>query len=178
MYINKQPIYIADSKDSKFLKEWREYEDSLTDKLISSRGTADLELLFQNWTKADWWSKYLLQIQDDQVFLREILMKNKGIEYWYARTIIPQRCYNSNQTFFNRLNNESIRNLIFGEPKVQRVQMICYPVDSECIEYHWVNKHIKTVNGILWVRLAEYSVQQMHRFYLVEILLPQLESVL
>ncbi|MBL7480139.1 chorismate--pyruvate lyase family protein [Legionella bononiensis] len=177
MYINSQPIYIADSQDSEFLKEWREYEDSLTDKLISSRGSADLELVFQNWIKTDWWSQYVLQIQDGHIFLREILMKNTGIEYWYARTIIPQRCYDSNPDFFNRLQNESIRNLIFGESRVQRVQMICYPVDSDCIEYHWVKNHVKTVKGILWVRLAEYSVQQTHRFYLIEILLPQLESV-
>ncbi|KTD50783.1 chorismate--pyruvate lyase family protein [Legionella quateirensis] len=178
MYINSQPIYIADPQNSEFLKEWREYEDSLTDKLISSTGSADLELVFQNWIKTDWWSHYVLQIQDGQVFLREILMKNKGIECWYARTIIPQRCYDSNPDFFNRLQKESIRNLIFGEGRVQRVQMLCYPVNTDCIEYHWVKNHVKTVNGILWVRLAEYSLQQMHRFYLLEILLPQLASVM
>ncbi|CAM2874656.1 chorismate lyase [Legionella worsleiensis] len=159
------------------LKEWLEYEESLTAKLISSTGSAQLELLFQNWILADWWTKYVLQIHDSWVFVREIVMKNNGIEYWYARTIIPQHCYHANEAFFNRLNNESIRNLIFDEPRVQRINRYCYPVNSECIEYQWVKKYVHSVNGTLWVRLAEYSIEQSHSFYLLEILLPPLENI-
>ncbi|RUR19685.1 chorismate lyase [Legionella sp. km535] len=177
MFINNQPIYTTQSTASASLRKWLEYEDSLTAKLISSMGGAELDRVFQNWAHTDWWTRYVLHIQDDRVFLREILMKNNGVEYWYARTIIPQSCYDSHQDFFNRLSNESIRNLIFGEPRVQKIQMICYPVDSECIEFQWVKNHLKSANGILWVRLAEYTVDQKHRFYLVEILLPQIESV-
>lgn len=177
MYINSQPLFIADAKDPHFLKKWRECEESLTDKLKNATGSADLELVFQNWIKSTWWDNNILQIRNDRIFLREIIMKNRGVDCWYARTIIPQRCFNLNTDFFKRLEQESIRNLIFGESKVQRLNMICYPVNGGCIEYYWVKKYIKSMPELLWVRLAEYSFLNKEHFYLIEILLPELESI-
>lgn len=177
MYINSQPIFFTETQDPDFLREWREHNGSLTDKLHAARGSTDLDLVFQNWCNLNWWERYFLNINDNRVFLREIIMKNAGIEYWYARTIIPQQCYDLNTNFFKRLEHESIRNLIFGETSVKRLNMICYPVNSENIEYHWVKHYIKAIQGSLWVRLAEYSVQSSESFFLIEILLPELESI-
>lgn len=178
MYINSQPIFFADTSNPDFLREWREHDGSLTDKLIAAQGSTDLDVVFQNWSNLNWWEQYVLNLKDARVFLREIIMKNAGVEYWYARTVIPQKCYDLHADFFKRLESESIRNLIFGESKVKRINMISYPINSENIEFHWVKKHIKSVQGILWVRLAEYSVQNSESFFLIEILLPELENVL
>ncbi|WP_298624209.1 chorismate lyase [uncultured Legionella sp.] len=178
MSLNNQSIFSPDIQEPDSLMEWREHTGSLTDKLYDARGSTDLEVIAQNWSNRDWWEHYFLKIKSNRVFLREIVMKNAGVEYWYARTIIPQSCYDLNTEFFKRLEHESIRNLIFGEESVKRLNRVCYPVNSENIEYHWVKNHIKSVSGILWVRLAEYAVHNKESFFLIEILLPELETVL
>lgn len=113
MSINYQSLLIADTKGPGLLKDWLEYQGSLTDKLKAMTGDAELERLSQNWSIPNWWDKYVLCIQDKSIFQREIVMKNQGIVYWYARSVIPQSCYALKPEFFNRLENESIRNLIF-----------------------------------------------------------------
>lgn len=178
MYFNNHPILTANIDDPDFLAEWRECGSSLTDKLLKAKGKVQLELISQKWVRPGWWDSYFLQIHEDLVFEREIIMKSGEIDYWYARTIIPEKCYELNPKFFYRLESESIRNLIFNEDKVSRLRMINYPVDQYCIEFSWVKKHIDNIQGILWVRLAEYSFQHTESFYLVEILFPELESVL
>lgn len=178
MHINSQPIFFAETKDPEFLKDWREHQHSLTDKLKVAKGSTQLKLISQSWIKPTWWDRYLLQINDELIFQREIMMRHHGIDYWYARTIIPQKCYNLNPDFFKRLEKESIRNLIFDEDKVHRVHMINYPIDKQCIEFNWVKKHLNMVHGMLWVRLAEFSFQHLESFYIAELLLPELESVL
>lgn len=177
MHINNQPIWVAESNRPDALKDWREYQDSLTDKLQSAKGSVQLELLAQQWIKPTWWDKYLLQISDEFIFQREIMMKHLDIEYWYARTIIPKKCYNLNPDFFKRLEKESIRNLIFNNDKVHRVTMINYPVDDQCIELFWVKKHLKRVESGVWARLSEFSFEHLESFYLIELLFPELEGV-
>ena len=115
MYINNQPVFIAKTKDPESLRDWREHQYSLTDKLQEAKGSIQLELISQSWIKPTWWDSYLLQINDELIFQREIMMKHHGTEYWYARAIIPQKCYNLNPEFFKRLGKESIRNLIFND---------------------------------------------------------------
>lgn len=177
MYINNQPIFCAETKEHEFLRDWRDFQYSLTDRLQVAKGDTELEIISQGWIKSTWWDNYLLKINDDLVFQREICMKYSGLEYWYARSIIPSICYNLEPEFFKRLEKESIRNLIFDNNQVDRVQMINYPIDHQCIEFHWVKRHLKNIDGILWLRLAEYSFLKSASFYLVEILLPELENV-
>lgn len=192
MYINNNPLLVADSKKPISLSDWINHQNSLTDKLLASKGSIDLELLSQEWTTPTWWDKYLLQINlicdvEDRegeviksqqlVFQREILMRSENIAYWYARTIIPQKCYDLNPDFFGRLEKESIRNLIFGNHEVHRVLMTGYPIDKQCIEFYWVKKYINTIKGTLWVRFGEFSYHHMESFYLMEILLPELENL-
>lgn len=177
MYFNGIPIFVAETNDPSTLGVWREQQSSLTDMLKSAKGNTQLEVISQNWIKPTWWDNYLLKVDGELVFQREILMKHDAVEYWFARTIIPQKCYNLDPHFFNRLEKESIRNLIFDTKEVQRINIINYPIDKQCVEFYWVKKQLVTIEGTLWVRLAEFSFQESESFYLVEILLPELENV-
>jgi chorismate--pyruvate lyase len=173
----QRPIFTGKSSDSDFLREWRDHEFSLTDKLQAIKGMIQLHVISQDWTKANWWDKYFLDIHAPLIFRREILMSYRGMEYWYARTVIPPSCYELEPAFFKRLETESLRNLVFNEPKVQRTHMSTYPIDSQCIEYSWVKKHLAHLHGTLWVRLSEFCFQEKQAFYLTEILFPELENI-
>ena len=177
MHRDSRHILAFDSQEPKNLSAWLNYHHSLTEKLQESLGAINLELLSQKWVKPCWWDYYFLQIKDDLVFQREIIMRSHGIKYWYARTIIPQKCYELNPALFDRLQKESVGNLIFGNNEVNRVAHHYYSVDHHCIEFYWVKKHINTIHGTLWVRFAEFSIRNQECFYLVEILFPELEKV-
>ena len=157
------------------IEPWLSYDKPLTDKLRELSGDAEIELLSQGWIFSKWWDKYALDLKE-KLFQREIFMKSQGEICWYARTIIPSSTYALEPTFFNRLENESIRNLIFNEPKVKITKRIIYPIDELAIEFHWVKKYLTTINGDFWVRLAEFSFQNKNSFYLMEILFPKLQE--
>lgn len=177
MPINTNLIFSLKAKCSKQLLEWINHQQSLTDKLLKAKGEVQLELLTQQWVNSDFWSKSLLAIPESPVFQREIMMKSHNIPYWYARTIIPQRCYELNPVFFERLRSESVRDLIFDNKQVTRINSINYPVDAQCVEFYWVKKHIPNIKEILWVRIAEFSFLGQESFYLVEIMLPELGEI-
>lgn len=63
------------------------------------KGEAQLELISQQWVNADWWDQNVLQIQDDCIFKRDIIMKSHGVSYWFARSIIPKKCYELEPSF-------------------------------------------------------------------------------
>ncbi len=177
MPINTHLIFSLKAQSSNQFLEWINYQYPLTDKLREVNGDAQLELLSQQWLPTDMWSKSLLVIEDKTVFQREILMRSKGVIYWYARSIIPKACYELAPSFFDRLKNESIRNLIFNNDQVRRINAINYPVDQQCVEFFWVKKYIELTQETLWVRLAEFSFQQQESFYLIEIMLPALGEI-
>lgn len=166
-----------ESKSSEFLMDWRTHPDSLTDKLKSISGEAKLQLLSQGWIRPSWWDAHVLTLQNEPMFQREIAMHSQGVACWYARSIIPEHCFNLDPVFFNRLENESIRHLIFNNHKVHRVSLHDYCVDYQCLEFYWVQKYFDRAFDTLWVRLAEYSFLSMASFYLVEILLPELGAL-
>lgn len=174
MLIHNQPIYVAEPKNPEFLKDWREHAYSLTDKLQAALGSIQLEVISQLWKTPDWWDTHFLGIANELVFQREIMMKHHNVEYWYARTIIPYTCYYHDAEFFKRLEKESLKHLIFDTPRVNRIHRIDYSINSSCIEYHWVKKQLSWLDDILWIRLAEYSLDELQSFYLAEILLPEL----
>ncbi|QLZ69247.1 chorismate lyase [Legionella sp. PC1000] len=177
MPINTHSIFTISAQSSEQLSKWLNYQDSLTDKLQQIKGDAQVELISQYWRNTDWWDNNFLQIQDKLVFQREIIMKSHNVAYWYARSIIPKKCYDLDPTFFGRLENESIKNLIFKEDRVHRVQSINYPIDQQCLEFYWVKRNLDSIDDVLWVRLAEFLFQQKEAFYLAEIMLPELESI-
>jgi chorismate-pyruvate lyase len=177
MPINTHLIYSLKATCSKHFLEWVNYQESLTDKLRKAKGDACLDLIAQQWISTDLWSKNMLDVRDATLFQREIIMNSYGVAYWYARSIIPQKCYDLDPAFFGRLQKESIKNLIFEDPRVRRINSINYPVDNQCVEFYWVKKYIDEVQGILWVRIAEFSFQQKESFYLVEIMFPELGEI-
>ncbi|MFI4955449.1 MAG: chorismate--pyruvate lyase family protein [Gammaproteobacteria bacterium] len=176
MHINVSALYTAKVKEPKLLLPWINHQDSLTDKLKLINRDIELKLLVQHWINPTWWDKYILN-QDEPVFQREIIMKSRGVACWYARTVIPQKCHALEPQFFNRLQQESIRNLIFDNSDVHRVNMTCYPVNQQCIEFYWVKKYLPAVHGVLWVRCAEFSFKNQESFYLIDLLLPELEGI-
>ncbi|KTC78670.1 chorismate--pyruvate lyase family protein [Legionella cincinnatiensis] len=178
MPINTHSIFVINVQSPENLKKWLNYQASLTERLQNIKGETQLELISQHWVNTDWWDQHVLQIQEESIFKRDIIMKSQGVSYWFARSIIPKKCYELEPAFFDRLKNESIKNLIFGNDKVQRINGINYAIDHHCIEFYWVKKNINTVEGILWVRLTEFSFQQRESFYIAEIMLPELELVL
>lgn len=177
MPINTRLIYSLKAECSKELGDWIHYQLPLTDRLRDANGDAHLELVSQNWIKTDSWCKNLLNIKDLTVFQREIVMKSHGTPYWYARSIIPHSCYELAPSFFDRLKNESIKNLIFDNDQVKRVASIHYPVDQQCVEFYWVKKHVDFADLVLWTRIAEFSFQESQSFYLIEIMLPKLGEI-
>lgn len=168
---------IINSDISPKLNSWLQHNQPITDKLKSSTGAAQLEVHSQKWTTTTWWDTYFLYIMEKTIFQREITMKSRGQPFWYARSVIPQSCYEIDSNFFQRLQHESIRNLIFNEPKVHLIQRKIYPISAQCIEYHWIARCLSSVPEILWGRLAEFCFQSKGSFYLLEILFPQLEEL-
>lgn len=174
MTINTNLLTPLKVKPSPAFMEWVNYQDSLTDKLKDLTGEVQLELKSQQWCDTDCWSKNILKISDELVFQREIIMSSHQIPYWYAKSIIPQQCYNVAPEFFDRLKTESIKKLIFNEERVTRTQMFNYAINKQCMEFYWVKKYIEQTEEILWVRIAQFCFQHTESFYLIEIMLPKL----
>ncbi|KTD82271.1 chorismate--pyruvate lyase family protein [Legionella waltersii] len=175
--MNSQLIYTTGANHPANLNEWLSCSTSLTDKLQAIIGKVELKVLNQQWTDVDWFVRHMLHVDDQSIFLREILMNGCEHHYWYARTIIPQSCYQIDPEFFRRLENESMRNLIFDGQRVKRGLQQCYSISEFNIEYHWVKKYLPFINATLWLRLVQYQLDDKEHFYLYEILLPDLERV-
>lgn len=166
--ISEQPIPLS---------HWIHHQGPLTDKLQASVGTTALKVLSQQWQSASYWEKQVLLLKNQQVFQREILMTSQDKVYWYAKTIIPQSCYQLDTKFFQRLENESIRTLIFDTKEVHKANRIVYPIDDTCLEFYWLKHYLPESSGIFWVRFSELVFLNTSSFYLVEILLPELEQL-
>lgn len=162
---------------SDVLNQWMRCQTPITLKLQELTGEAQLEILSQEWVRPNWWDVHFLKLKTQKIYQREIFMRSHGSVYWYARTVIPEQCYQLDPAFFKRLERESIRYLIFNEPRVQRINQMVYPVNRECMEFYWIKKHLKNIAGIFWVRLVEYSFHTTESFYLIEILFPELENI-
>ncbi|KTC66218.1 4-hydroxybenzoate synthetase [Legionella adelaidensis] len=155
------------------LLPWLTYREMLSEKLEKETGDARLQVLFQQWSYPDWWDKYVLNISEP-VLHREILMWSLSTPCWYARSIIPQDCYMATPGFFNRLENESLGDLIFNNPEIKRQYLMHYPVTEELIEYHWLQPSWHENIKELWARKSCFIYKKKFKFYLIEIFLPGL----
>ena len=153
---------------------WLAYTRSLTEKLNALTGDARLDVLHQSWDKPNSWDKKVLFLDCDQVMHREIAMWSLDSVCWYARTILPISTYQSNKALFERLQNESLGQLIFNSQQIERLSLTHYAISPDSIEYSWLNSNFHEDAPILWVRLSEFQVNHDSSFYLVEILLPGL----
>ncbi|QDP72664.1 chorismate lyase [Legionella israelensis] len=171
MSINQDSLLITHVQPEAKLVPWLLHQGSLTEKLKHHTGQADLAVLAMGWRLPAWWDQFVLNIRYQPVYHREILMYSQAMPYWYARTIIPEQCYFLEPHFFNRLQHESLANLIFDEPKVKRVQFFHYPIGVNCIETYWLPETLSlNIHDVFWVRLAHFSFMQQASFFLCEIL--------
>ncbi|MDP1603212.1 MAG: chorismate lyase [Legionella sp.] len=156
------------------LLPWVIHQEALTEKLKQSAGDAQLTILNQNWMTSGWWDNHVLGLDRQVILQREILMSAGEHACWYARTIIPQSTYHIHKPIFNRLNHESLGDIIFSEPRIKRYSMINYAITPQCIEYHWLKPVFCDEDCRLWTRLAIFTIDNDSPFFLIEILLPDL----
>lgn len=159
-----------------YLLPWLTYVKFLTEKLQTIAGDATLEVINQHWERPTWWDCYVLQLTETSVLHREILMHAHQQPCWYARTIIPESTYQADVKLFDRLNRESLGNLIFQGNKIQRASICHYAIDAKAIEYHWLTQSMHQQASVLWARLSEFQLKTKDSFFLIEILLPGLEQ--
>jgi chorismate--pyruvate lyase len=159
------------------LISWLSHNSSLTEKLKALSGEAELQVLKQSWTLPNWWDKFTLGLAVVPVIHRDILMFSGQIPCWFARTIIPNDCYQANRSFFDRLEHESLGSIVFNEPNIERIFLHHYAIDELCLEYHWLPVALQQSKAQFWSRFSIFSFPDGTCFCLVEILLPGLMSV-
>lgn len=158
------------------LLPWLTHQTSLTQKLETQAGVARLEVLNQQWAVADEWDQQVLQIKDELVIHREILMWAHDAICWYARTVIPKLTYEHDISLFERLQRESLGQLIFESGKIQRLSLKPYAIMPQSLEYAWLSDIMHTNAPVLWARLSTLCIGERFNFFLVEILLPGLRA--
>ena len=166
-------IPVKDELQTSFLP-WLTYQQSITSRLQEKAGSTRLQVLGQQWESPNWWDRYVLHIESGAVLHREIVTWAGKKPCWYARSIFPAATYQAQPSFFNRLQQESLGQLIFNENKVKRVVLMHYPIGEASIEYHWLNQSMHGGVKALWVRLSAFIFNEEHPFFLIEILLPGL----
>lgn len=178
MSINPDIFLKNQSEPAAYLYDWLRQSGSITEKLLTKSGDANIQVLKQKLTKTGWWDQYALNLNHgDGVFVREILMLSHNHPCWYAKTIIPHQTFQSHCELFKQLKTGSLTRLIYDNPQVKRSDLINYPVFNNTIEWHWVSKHVRINEHGLWARLSTYIIQNEHPFFLIEIFLPELSEV-
>lgn len=158
----------------KNLQAWLNHRASLTEKLKRESGEAELQVLNQAWSKPNWWDKFTLGLGVAPVIHRDVLMFSQQLPTWFARTIIPQYCYEVNKQLFDRLREESLGAIVFNAPTIEREFLLHYAINEACLEYQWLPAALKDCKEPLWLRLSIFTIAKESKFYLVEILLPGL----
>jgi chorismate lyase len=155
---------------------WLTYVELLTEKLYNQAGNTSMSVLNQSQTTATWWDRYVLKLDFEAVFHREIVTSAWEKPCWYARTIIPMTTYKSHKLLFDKLRFESLGKLIFGNNKIKRESLEYYSINKQDIEFQWLTRDLYKESEILWVRRSVFYLPTNAKFYLVEILLPDLEK--
>lgn len=157
-----------------YLLPWIDYQASITEKLRSKAKEVNLRLLKQDWGLPSWWDTYVLGLNASLIMKREILMSSKEHVCWYARTVIPSSTWRRFPQLFQRLQDCTLTDLIFGDNGIKRHSMINYPINAQCIEYYWLDPSLRLNQDTLWVRMSTFTVEDEFVFFLSEIFLPDL----
>ncbi|OGV27934.1 MAG: hypothetical protein A3E88_06865 [Legionellales bacterium RIFCSPHIGHO2_12_FULL_35_11] len=160
------------------LLPWLTHTELLTKKLFDKSGDTSLKILREHNVKASWWERYVLKLDSDMVFHREILTYAYDQPCWYARSILPHVTLQKHNELFVRLKRETLGDLIFGNNGIVRKNMSFYHISHENLEFHWLNRNLYLDTKVLWVRLSEFEIDSNGTFFLVEILLPGIEKYL
>jgi chorismate lyase len=147
---------------------------AITPQLACSKSNVRMEKLAQAWVCPNWWESHVTNIFTELLIRRDILMLADDKPCWFARTMIPDSTYERAPDFFDRLQQEPLANLIFNEPRVERILLHSYGIDEKNLEYHWLQPAWRLSHQALWMRLCTFSLDRRSRFYLAEIFLPSL----
>lgn len=157
------------------LLPWLNHEYSLTDKLKNEMGDASLNVIRQHKERPNWWDRYTLDLPSTELVVhREIIMSAFSTPCWYARTIIPEQCYQKNSSFFKRLNQETLGSLIFSSADIECSRRMYYSINASSLEFYWLSSLYKEGAHELWSRFSVFSFSETEIFYLVEVFLPGL----
>lgn len=157
-----------------WLVDWLSCETSLTEKLFKLAGDARVELLRMAWETAAPWEKKHFEISESRLLKREVLITAHQKPCWYARTFIPESCFQLEPEFFQQLNHQPLSELIYSQEKVRRQALIYYPVLEGSVERSWLDDHsAEAVDGGVWARLASFRFKNQASFFLCELLFEQ-----
>ena len=159
------------------LLPWLSYQRYLSKKLEAKAGQTELQVIQQTWlAQASAWDQERLALGPEAVLHRDSLILAHQRPCWFARTILPAATYESAEPLFKRLAHEPLGNLIFEGRAIDRLSLCHYAIDQEAPEYAWLPQGLALGSSPLWLRLSCFSViGPQSTFYLVEILLPELE---
>lgn len=158
-----------------WLLPWLSHQDSMMDKLSAEASQAKLSVKQHGWAKSGWWERYLLGLSSPKVLRREVVVSSGGHACWYARTTIPEQCYeNHHADLFSRLTTESLGAILFSDARIKRQQLSNDLIDADCLEYYWLNERLRAGAASFWSRLSLFTINETSPFYLIEILLPGL----
>lgn len=155
------------------LFEWLSMTQAITPQLALRQNEVRMEKLVQAWVEPNWWEVHVIN-QHQPLIRRDILMWAEAQPCWFARTMIPESTYQRAPEFFDRLQQEPLANLIFNEPRVERLRLHSYGIDKMNLEYHWLQPMWRQSHTALWMRLSRFMFEQKMPFYLAEIFLPGL----
>lgn len=158
-----------------YLLPWLTCTTYLTEKLFAKSGNAQLQVCRQIWEPANDWDRTVLALEEQQVFHRDIIMHAWEHPCWFARTVLPENTYQTHLSLFKRLESEPLGNLIFHTDAIQRLSLQTYLIHAQSPEYTWIPTSLN-MTADLWVRSSIFQVKKAEFFYLIEILLPDLEQ--
>jgi chorismate--pyruvate lyase len=157
------------------LLPWLECTSYMMEQLFAKSQNTELQVLQQIWEPANSWDQQKLSLKVEQVLHRDIIVKAWGAPCWFARTILPRATFDAHFSLFDRLQQEPLGNLIFHTSEVRRLNLQYYAIAPHAVEYAWLPTDILTQQQTLWARLSTFQVANVELFYLIEILLPDLE---
>lgn len=150
---------------------WLQSTSRLTDLLKEKSGDANVIVLSESFKESGWWEKYVFSCPSELSFYREVVIKSHHHPCWFARTIIPASSFNRHKDIFSRFQKESLGDIIFSEPRIERVSLMAAPLDASFIEYHWLSSDLTENLPSTWMRRSVFAIDGRVAFYLVEIFL-------
>lgn len=155
---------------------WLNYPFELTALLKERSGQAELVVLQQCQVKTSWWDKFYLGLKGSLVTHRDILMRSGQKKCWFARSIFPEAIAQNHAALLQRLQHESLGQIIFNTPEISRDEFYYYPVTPSLAEYYWPSAIMQPPPHLLWARFSRFTIA-MESFFLVELLLPELAEL-
>lgn len=158
-----------------YVHSWLTLQTSLSDRLKLIKGNSQVNRIKQDWSTVNWWEKYHLHLQG-KVLRREVIITANDQPYWYARTIIPEEAWNAAPQLFQRLEKESLGDILYYSQQEITRFIHPYKITPAFLEWYWVPNDIRG-KGPMWGRLSTFILNGKQSFFLIELFLPALENV-